>query len=204
MKIKGEKMEFSSEFIKVTRDQLLADLQTKIKPKRYKHVLRVEATAIELANLNGVNPEKASIAALMHDYAKDYPDEEMLALAKKQWQHPALDQANDNIWHGFAAATIANEQYQVEDADILTAIAAHTIGWETMTPLTKVVFIADYMEPGRDFPGVEKARKLAYKNLDEAVTYKMVETIKHLADEEVTIFLPTIEFYNQWILRRNV
>lgn len=197
-------MEFSSDFIKVSRDQLLKDLETKIKSKRFKHVLRVEATAIELAKLYGVDPEKASIAALMHDYAKDYPEAEMLALAQKRWPEPTLTEANDNVWHGFAAATLAKELYQVEDEDILTAISAHTIGWHDMSPLVKVVFIADYMEPGRDFPGVEKARKLAYKEIDEAVTYKMVETIKHLADEKVAIFLPTIEFYNQWILRRNV
>lgn len=197
-------MEFSNELINVTREQLLSDLATKIKPKRYQHVLRVEATAIELAKQYGVNPEKASIAALMHDYAKDYPDEEMLALAQKRWDEPTLKEANDNVWHGFAAATIAKELYHIEDEDILTAISAHTIGWDEMSPLVKVVFIADYMEPGRDFPGVKKARKLAYKDIDAAVTYKMVETIKHLADEEVAFFLPTIEFYNQWILRRNV
>lgn len=197
-------MEFSNELINVTRDQLLSDLATKIKPKRYQHVLRVEATAIELAKQYGVDPEKASIAALMHDYAKDYPEEEMLALAQKRWDEPTLKEANDNVWHGFAAATIAKERYHIEDEDILTAISAHTIGWTEMSPLVKVVFIADYMEPGRDFPGVKKARKLAYKDINAAVTYKMVETIKHLASEEVAIFLPTIEFYNQWILRRNV
>nr|WP_276931837.1 bis(5'-nucleosyl)-tetraphosphatase (symmetrical) YqeK [Globicatella sulfidifaciens] len=197
-------MEFSNELINVTREQLLSDLATKIKPKRYQHVLRVEATAIELAKQYGVDPEKASIAALMHDYAKDYPEEEMLALAQKRWDESTLKEANDNVWHGFAAATIAKEWYHIEDEDILTAISAHTIGWNEMSPLVKVVFIADYMEPGRDFPGVKKARKLAYKDIDAAVTYKMVETIKHLASEEVAIFLPTIEFYNQWILRRNV
>lgn len=197
-------MEYSGSFINVSREQLLEDLQKQIKPKRFKHVLRVEATAIELAKLYGENPEKASIASLMHDYAKDLPEDEMLKLAQSRWDIPTLDQANGNIWHGFAAATIAKEKYNVIDEDILTAISAHTIGWYEMPLLVNIIFIADYIEPGRDFSGVEKARKLGYQNLELAVGYKMSSTIKYLIDEEQVVFLPTLDFYNQWILRRNI
>lgn len=195
-------IQYSKQWINCSRESLLETLKTKIKPKRYKHVLRVEQTAIELAKKYGVNPEKASIVALMHDYAKDMLHEEMLILAQKRWDCPDLEKANDNIWHGFAAATIAKELYGVMDEEMLIAISAHTIGWYEMSPLTSVLYIADYMEPGRDFPGVEKARKLAYKDLERAVDFKMSQTIKHLVEEKKELFLPTIEFYNRNIIRR--
>lgn len=197
-------MGYSGKYINVSRSELLVALEQKITPKRFQHVLRVEKTAIEIANCNGVDLEKASIAALLHDYAKDYPLEEMERLAKARWNPEGMSQAGENIWHGFAAATIAQKEFGVNDEDILSAIAAHTIGWNVMSPLVNVIFIADYIEPGRRFPGVEEARELANKNLELAVGYKMKSTIKHLVEEEKKLFLPTVEFYNNWLLRRNL
>lgn len=194
-------MQYSDQWIKVSRGQLINDLKQRITSKRLEHVLRVEKTALELATLYNISLEKTSISALMHDYAKDMNEQEMLRLAKKQWDYPELSKANGNIWHGFAAATIARETYGVIDEEILEAIAAHTIGWYKMSILTQIIFIADYVEPERNFPGVEYARTLAYQNIDKAVGYKMTTTMKHLMDEEKILFLPTVEFYNQWILR---
>lgn len=192
-------MEYSSHWLNVSRQKLLEDLQSQISKKRYQHVLRVEQTAIELAKLYDVDPEKASIAALMHDFAKELPNQEMLALAKERWDHPALASASGQIWHGFAAATIAQDKYNIVDEDILTAISAHTIGWYEMSPLVQVVYIADYIEPGRDFIGVEKARKYACKNLTKATEYKMTQTLLYLIEEKQAVFLPTVEIYNCWI-----
>ncbi|MBF6625083.1 bis(5'-nucleosyl)-tetraphosphatase (symmetrical) YqeK [Aerococcaceae bacterium zg-BR9] len=196
-------MEYASKWINVTRGELLRDLAKKIKPSRYQHVLRVEQTAIELAKANQVDIEKASIAALMHDYAKDYPLDEMKQLALQYWDEPLLQKAGGNIWHGFAAATLAKEQYGVTDTNILNAIAVHTIGWYEMTPLMSVIFIADYMEPGRDFPGVEVVRQLTQQSLDQAVGYKLTHNIQYLLQQQQPLFLPTIDFYNQWIQRKN-
>ncbi|MBK0348731.1 bis(5'-nucleosyl)-tetraphosphatase (symmetrical) YqeK [Aerococcaceae bacterium zg-ZJ1578] len=192
-------MNYSTKWIKVSRDELLKDLAEKIKPSRYQHVLRVEQTAIELAKANQVDIEKASIAALMHDYAKDYPLDEMKALAQQYWNYPLLNEAGGNIWHGFAAATIAKQDYGITDKDILDAIAVHTIGWHAMTPLMSVIFIADYIEPGRNFPGVETVRQITQQSLDQAVGYKLTHNIQYLLQQQQPLFLPTIEFYNQWI-----
>lgn len=194
-------MEYSQKWIQVTRAQLLADLATTISKKRYEHVLRVEQTAIELAKLNQVDVEKASIAALLHDYAKELELSEMRELAKRQWDTPLLDAVNGNILHGFAAATIAREKYGVQDEDILTAIAVHTIGWEQMTPLVSVVFVADYVEPNRDFSGVEQVRELAYQDIEAAVGYKLSYNLILSIQRKRALFLPSVEFYNKWTQR---
>lgn len=183
----------------MTREQLIEDLSTKITEKRLQHVLRVEETAIQLAQRYHVSTEKASIAALLHDYAKDYPKEEMYELAYKRWSDERLQTANKNVWHGFAAATIAKEVYGVSDEEILIAIAGHTIGWYEFNEVLKVVYIADYIEPGRSFEGVEQARLLAEQDLDEAVTFKMTQSLQHLITRHKRVFIPTVEIYNQWI-----
>lgn len=197
-------MEYTGKYINVTRDELMQAVSEQITAKRFAHVLRVEATARELATANGESVEKASIAALMHDYAKDFPLDEMRTLAKQYWNPDEMDHAGGNVWHGFAAATIARQVFDVRDEDILLAIAAHTIGWHEMSQLVKIIFIADYIEPGRSFAGVDEARLLAQQSLELATGYKMKETIKHLINQEKKIFMPTIEFYNRWLTRRTI
>lgn len=192
-------MEYTQNLINCSRDELLDQLKDVVKTKRFKHILRVEEKIMTLAEKHGVDLEKASIAALLHDFAKDLDSQVMRELARQYWDEPLLEASSDEIWHGFAAAQIAQEHFNVKDKSILTAVAGHTIGWFEMDQLFKILYLADYTEPGRDFPGVKKARKLAENDLDAAVTFKMSATIKHLIDKEQSIFLPTIDIYNCWI-----
>ncbi|UUX34200.1 bis(5'-nucleosyl)-tetraphosphatase (symmetrical) YqeK [Fundicoccus culcitae] len=192
-------MEYTQDLINCQREDLLMKLKNQISPKRYEHVLGVEETSLKLAQRYNVEREKASIAALLHDYAKEMDHEQMLNLACKYWDEPMLLNASGEIWHGFAAAQIAKDEFHVTDKSILTAIAGHTIGWFEMDDLFKVLYLADYTESGRDFPGVDKARELSKRNLDEAVTFKMTQTLKYLLDERQGIFIPTVDIYNQWV-----
>src|SRR5699024_88986 len=103
------------------------------------------------------------------------------------------------IWHGPAGAYYAKETFGVTNQEVLDAIYQHTIGGEQMSLVSKIVFIADYIENGRDFPGVSEARELANQDLDAAVIYKIKQTLKHLVDREERIYPGTLTVYNQWM-----
>lgn len=187
---------YQGNYINCSRQQLLDSLRQKLKPTRFEHVLRVEKTALELAEQLVLEPEKTSVAALMHDYAKDMDQEEMYQLAYAYWPHDELLQANTAIWHGFAAAYICREEYGCQDESILQAISSHTIGWYRMDSLAKIIYMADYIEPGRTFEGVERARQLMALDLNAACDYKMTATLHHLLDQRQYIFPETVRIYN--------
>jgi predicted HD superfamily hydrolase involved in NAD metabolism len=196
--------EFNPNLIHITRDELLKQLQARLADKRFKHVLRVEETAVKMAkNLPGADVEKASIAALLHDFAKE-DSVKHLSLFKDYpgYDHRWVDYGSA-IWHGPLAAMIANRDFGVTDEDILKAVWNHTIGGYDMTLDQKILFVADYIEPGRNFKGVEKARELAKNNLDDAVDYKMKQSIVHLVDSGRIVYPETINIYNNWTAKRN-
>lgn len=187
---------YRDNYLSCSREELIDLLRSRLKPSRFKHVLRVETTAIEIAQHLGEDLEKVSVSALMHDYAKDMYHQEMYQLAYAYCPHEDLRKANTAIWHGFAAAYICREEFGCQDESILQAIASHTIGAHQMDLLAQIIYIADYIEPGRQFDAVEQARRLAKGNLSEAVDFKMIQTIHHLLDQRHYIFPLTIEIYN--------
>ncbi|OYW70191.1 MAG: phosphohydrolase [Aerococcus viridans] len=196
--------EFNPNLIHITRDELLKQLQARLAEKRFKHVLRVEETAVKMAkNLPGADVEKASIAALLHDFAKDDSVKHLSLFKDYPGYDPRWLDYGSAIWHGPLAAMIANRDFGVTDEDILKAVWNHTIGGYDMTLDQKVLFVADYIEPGRTFKGVDKARELAKNNLDDAVDYKMKQSIIHLVDSGRIVYPETINIYNDWTAKRN-
>ncbi|MDO4432064.1 MAG: bis(5'-nucleosyl)-tetraphosphatase (symmetrical) YqeK [Aerococcaceae bacterium] len=195
-------MEYTQGYINCSRQQLIDALVQRLSTYRFEHVLRVEKIALELAEHYGAElavQEACSIAALLHDYAKEMPLEELSKLAIAYWDYPNLAAQNNEILHGMAAAQIAKTTFACQDARVLAAIAGHTIGWYQMDFVAKVVYIADYIEPGRRFDKVETARTLAFQSLDEAVWFKMRQTLSHLIiDKKQPIFLGAMDIYNNW------
>lgn len=192
-------IEYTHGLINCSRESLVDQLRQTIKPSRFEHVLRVESTALSLAEKLDADLETVSVVALMHDFAKEMPADSMLELALKFWPNEELKLANDNIWHGPAAAQLCKDQFGCNDQSMLNAIAGHTIGWFEMDQLAKILYMADYIEPGRNFKGVEKARQLTNESLDKACEFKMTETIRYLIKQRVIIFPGTIDIYNAWI-----
>ena len=164
-------------YVGISREQLLVKMQHLLPEKRFKHCLGVEQAAIDLAERFGVDVEKAGLAGLLHDYAKKLSDEEFLALIDKYALDPALKDWGNNVWH----------------------IEVHTVGSAQMSDLDKVVYVADYIEPNRNFPGVEQAREIAKKSLNKAVAYETARTVEHLAHKGLPIFPQTIETYNAYV-----
>lgn len=181
------------------REALLKLMKDQLSPKRFTHCLGVEETAKQLAEQYGCDIEKAGLAGLLHDYAKELSDQEFLKLIERYQLADELKSWGNNIWHGKVGIYKIKEDLGLEDAEILAAIEDHTTGSSQMSLLDKIIYVADYIEPGRDFPGVDQARELAKESLDKAVAYETAHTVEHLAHKAVPIYPQTIETYNTYI-----
>ena len=186
-------------YISMSREALLAKMETVMPEKRLRHCLGVEKAARELAERFGLDVEKAGLAGLLHDYAKKVSDEEFLLLIDKYQLDPDLKNWGNNVWHGMVGIYKIQEDLGIEDAEILRAIKVHTVGSGTMSELDKVVYVADYIEHNRDFPGVDKARELAKRSLNQAVAYETARTVEHLTHKGMPIYPQTLETYNAFV-----
>lgn len=186
-------------YIGISREQLLDRLAGLIKPKRLAHVQGVEATAIQLAKRYGADPVKAGLVGLLHDYAKEMPKEMFLDLIDKYRLDPDLKNWGNNIWHGVVGIYKIQEDLGLEDTELLHAMSVHTIGAADMSLLDKILYVADYIEPNRDFPGVEEARALAEQDLDKAVAFETAQTIAVLAKKGKPIYPQTLATYNAYV-----
>lgn len=193
---------YTKKYIQVTRNELIQRIKEQVKPKRFAHILRVEETALQLAERYSADLEAVSIAALLHDYTKNLPLDAMRQLAVKFWEEEQLSHQGGSVLHGFAAAQACYEQFGCTNSSILNAIAGHTIGWYEMDLVAKIVYIADYIEPERNFPEVEKVRILAEEDLDEAVWFKMTRTLQILIERRKPLYQGAIDIYNTWVSQR--
>lgn len=195
--------DFVTNYTKSTRKELVELVQAQMSEKRFRHVLGVEEMAILLAEKYQVSTTKASIAALVHDYAKERPAADFLAYIEREQLDPDLKQWGNAIWHGVVGAVIIQQELGIKDEEILEAVRIHTTGAAQMSQLAKVLYVADYIEPGRVFPGVEEARRLAFEKLDAAVAYETKQTLAFLVAKEAKIYPKTIETYNKWVAKGN-
>ena len=152
-------------------------VRSRLSDKRYEHTINVKKMAVKLAKHYGTDPEQAALAALLHDAAKELPKDEMRAIMQAYPQYAQGGEARPTpVWHGICAAILARTQWGVEDEAILSAIACHTAGKAGMSKLDKVVYLADMTSKERDWPGVNKLRKLELKDLDLAMLAALRQT----------------------------
>ncbi|UCB45426.1 MAG: bis(5'-nucleosyl)-tetraphosphatase (symmetrical) YqeK [Spirochaetota bacterium] len=178
-------------------------IRSYITEERFSHSQGVRDTAVSLAIRYQCDEEKASIAALLHDVARDLSLERMQRIVKSNCGAIYASDIvfnNPGLLHARAGRIIAQEEFDVQDEDILQSIELHTTGGEGMSLLNKVVFIADYTEPGRKFRGVGEARKLARRSIDETVLYIFKSMISKLIQKGVYICKETLLGYNEHVL----
>ena len=158
-------------------DPMLTELQRALSKERYRHTLGVEQTAVKLAALYGEDPEKARVAALLHDCARCLDSAEMRRLVGERVGPSALRA----LMHAPAGAALARQKYGIEDEHILGAIRWHTTGHEGMTKLEKIVYLADFIEPNRpNHPGLQELRAEAFRDLDRAVRMAAESTMRYV------------------------
>ena len=178
---------------------VLTELENRLPSKRFEHVLRVAETAKELAGRFGIPVDKAERAALFHDIAKFMEPSEMRRLIEDNDEDRRLLFFHHELWHAAAGRIIAEKEFGVKDPDILNAIRYHTTGRAGMSALEKLIYIADLIEPGRSFPGIEELRKSADLHIDEAMKACIAHSVLYLIERRAAVFPDSIECYNEHV-----
>ena len=151
-----------------------------LKPSRVAHVLGCRQTAVELAKLYGADQTDAARAALLHDVTKAFDGPGQLTLCKEYGTIPdAFSAENPKTLHAITGALTAKYVFGENEA-VVKAIECHTTGKADMNLLEMIIYVADYIEPNRDFPGVEELRKLAYQDIRKALKLGLEMTLDML------------------------
>lgn len=166
--------------------QIREMVQSAQSEKRFEHTLGVAYTATALAMKYDVDLKKAYLAGLLHDCAKCLPHEEMLRIClENEIAVSDLEKRNPFLLHGKAGSFLAKSQYGITDEDILNAVSYHTTGRPGMSLLEKIIFTADYIEPGRDkAQHLVQIRKLAFEDIDAAVLWILKDTLEYLKSSD--------------------
>jgi predicted HD superfamily hydrolase involved in NAD metabolism len=182
------------------RVELLARVREQMTEHRFIHTLGVADTAVKLARKYGANENEADLAGLLHDYCKYWEKEQMERVIVQADSIPnELLMYDKELWHAPVGAYIVEKELGIQNKDVVSAICFHTSGRENMSLLEKIVWLSDYIEPNRVFPGVEEVRAIAEKDLDQALIKAFGNTISFLAKQGRKIYPITLEAYNYLI-----
>jgi predicted HD superfamily hydrolase involved in NAD metabolism len=177
-------------------------IQPHLSPKRFGHTLGVVEVAKKLAIRYHEPIEPVVEAALLHDCARNFSNADLLKLAQENAIKIDRVSKNDpSLLHGPVGAVIAQKDYGVYDEAVLNAIRYHTTGRKKMTQLDKIIYLADCIEPGRNYKGLTELRDLAVFDLDMAVLEALTNTLKFLLDKGQLIHKQTVSARNDLILR---
>jgi len=162
-------------------EEIKDKLNKMLTPKRYQHSINVMDASVVLAEKYGVDRYKAGLAGLVHDCARELDKNETLNMCKKYGIIPdKIMQNQPELLHGAVGSYLAGELFGIEQEDVLTAVANHTMGREGMDKLSSIVFLADYIAEGRIYPGVEEIRKAAMDNLFKGIVAGLDSTIAYI------------------------
>jgi len=182
-------------------ESIRESIKKTLSESRYRHVLGVEEVCYDLALIHESDTFKAGLAGLLHDCAKNLSDEELIRECKK-YSLPITEaeMKAPYLLHAKVGAVYAKEKYGVADEDVLNAITFHTTGRPGMSKLEKIVYVADYIEPNRrPIPMLDKARELAYEELDEAVIFISKRILEYLKSKGAFIDPLTQETYDYYV-----
>ncbi len=144
---------------------------------RYEHTLRVARMAVQLARRYGENVERALLAGMLHDLARLYSPERLLAESRaRKLSISAFEKAHPRVLHSRLGAELAKEQFGIDDERILSAIRYHTLGAGSMNTLDAIVYLADSLEPGRDFAERAELERLSFRDLNAAMRETLLST----------------------------
>ena len=146
-------------------------VKSKMSLKRFVHTLGVVEMSEKLAKIYNADIEKCKTAALLHDICKEMDMEYIKNICKDNFMSELSEEdlENNEILHGFAGAYYVRNELGIDDKEILSAIKYHTVGAENMTLVEKIVYIADAIEYGRNYPSVVEIREETFKDLDRGI-----------------------------------
>ncbi|MBD2104080.1 bis(5'-nucleosyl)-tetraphosphatase (symmetrical) YqeK [Leptolyngbya sp. FACHB-261] len=184
------------------RDLVIEWLRENVPPPRLAHILGVEQTARELAELHHLDAERAAWAGLLHDLAKYFKAERLLTMARAEGLLlDPVEIANPHLLHAEASALVARDQFGVHDPEVLEAVRCHTLGRPGMSPLACVVYLADAIEPGRgNSPELDQLRRLSQSDLYAAIGLACDQTLEFLIAKSRLIH-PRVISVRNWALQ---
>ena len=191
----------------MTVDEMRRKLQSRLKKDRFAHSIGVADAAVELAKKFSVDVEKAYIAGLLHDCAREFETSELPKIASSyEIEIGEIEKVVPLLLHAYIGAKMISEVYEVHDAEISQAIYRHTVGAKNMSDLDKIIYFADMIEFNRNYPGVERLRNLARssKKLDEIILTAMNESIIFVIQKDSLIHPETIAARNFLLLNKEM
>lgn len=175
-------------------------LKKELDENRYQHTLGVMYTSASMAMRYDVDVQKALYAGLLHDCAKCIPGDKKIRLCEKYGLSVSeVEKENPSLLHAKLGACLAHKKYEIQDKEILQAIESHTTGRPAMSVLEKIVYIADYIEPGRkNLPNMADVRKLAFRDIDECLYRILKDSLVYLNSRNITVDLMTQKTYDYY------
>lgn len=188
----------------MTFQQIRQLLRQRLSARRFEHSVGVSETAVRLALKHGADVEQARLAGILHDCARDMPRNTLLHTAESFGiVVGSIERRELALLHAPIGARQAQTLYGVSDPLVIDAIATHTVGGPGMGLLATVIYLADYIEPGRSFPGVDKLRELAETDLTLAMIEAYDHSIQYIVSRGGLIHPATVDGRNELLLQRN-
>ena len=191
--------------MKYNFNELKEIVKSKMSLKRFTHTLGVVEMSEKLAKIHNADIEKCKVAALLHDICKEMDMEYIKNICKNNFMNELSEEdlENNEILHGFAGAYYVKNELGVNDKEILNAIKYHTIGAKNMTLVEKIVYIADAIEYGRNYPSVAEIREETFKNLDKGILMEIEHKERYLKSVGKKSHSNTDEFKKQILKELN-
>ena len=185
-------------------DEMRQALQARVKASRYRHSLGVSQTAEQLARIYGVDQNEAAVAGLLHDWDKSLTGDELKRKAKKlKLADKEVREHATGVLHSWTAAATLRDEFPELSDTVLQAISRHTCGAVGMSDLDMVVFVADIIEPGRDFPDIEGLRAAVGEVCLEELFYRTYKAnFMYLLSADMVVAPPSLDVYNSLVVER--
>ena len=185
-------------------DEMRQALQARVKASRYRHSLGVSQTAEQLARIYGVDQNEAAVAGLLHDWDKSLTGDELKRKAKKlKLADKEVREHATGVLHSWTAAATLRDEFPELSDGVLQAISRHTCGAVGMSDLDMVVFVADSIEPGRDFPDIEGLRAAVGEVCLEELFYRTYKAnFMYLLSADMAVAPPSLDVYNSLVVER--
>lgn len=180
----------------LSREQMISYVKSKINDKRFTHSVDTAKMAVLLAKEYGADENKAYIAGLLHDVAKGMTREALEKAAEENGiELDEYEKLNPELIHGRIGAAMVRNDLGIDDEEILSAIKWHTTGHKNMTLLEKIIYLADIIEPGRNFKETDELREAAYRDIDEAMITGLGHVMNFVKSRGLTLHPNSIEAY---------
>ncbi|MDI6716682.1 MAG: bis(5'-nucleosyl)-tetraphosphatase (symmetrical) YqeK [Actinomycetota bacterium] len=179
-------------------------LRKKVPPELYDHSIRTAEVAVRMAEVFGVDKNKANLAGLLHDYAKSMDGDNLIQLATRMGiEVNPVEMSVPYLLHASVGARLVEEDVGIKDKEIIQSIANHTIGSPAMTKLDKIIYVADMIEPGRPYKGLDPLRRMALDDLDKVFLEAYAHSLDYLIRSKKPIHPLTVEIWNKLVLSQD-